>query len=649
MTSMTSETPEFPESFAAVLQRLSLALEELRRLRAADGTGLSASEQALTSWILQVQLGAQGLKAGGRPTLARVLEGCAAAGERLQAVPALQGQEALEAIERALAAVLQHAEHPLADAVGQAVELFPLHRAVQHLAGADRVHPADLWPGCTEWRELPADPFTPPRAVDAAAREALEAALLALMRKPRAEDFQRMSELCAGLGEGTLPPQASVWRLASAVYEAQSEGRLAPDVYLKRLGPRLLAMTRQTSPGVTPADRSVLEPAAPAPGTGQLSEPVRTLAHELLFFCHRALAADASDGSPAGPRLARFIAAYGPADTQRVGMGAEPALRGPEAVEACPAPEAPETAKAPEAPPALEPPALELAVLEAVSPELVSPEPAASAAQRSLADAVPGLPSAADLDFSSWSMAANADVAAVPDDEVKVIGTLRLEIPAFNAFLNDADEASRRLTTVLAEWALEPAEPVPDEAVALAAALARGAAQVGHVALAALADALVHTLQAMVASASASSAEAQRRGDPTHSQSLALTTGEATDRLLMAAEEIRRVLHQFAAGFLTEPAPRVLQRLVEITHVTPQSIGPNDLRYLQEAARLQAGVTRALDRLAAFRPSLVAASVDPAESDRDFDAVWTAAVADLKASQQLLESLHVKGEPSSDR
>ena len=32
-----------------------------------------------------------------------------------------------------------------------------------------------------------------------------------------------------------------------------------------------------------------------------------------------------------------------------------------------------------------------------------------------------------------------------PEDEIKVIGALRLEIPIFNAFLNDADEASRSL------------------------------------------------------------------------------------------------------------------------------------------------------------------------------------------------------------
>jgi hypothetical protein len=186
MMPMTPEAPDFPEPFAVVHQRLASSLNDLRRLRALDSGEAPESERSLTSWIEQVRQGAQGLKTCGQASLARLLEGCAAACERLQAVPALQGQDALEAIERALVAVLQQADHPRPDAVSLAVELFPLHRAVQHLAGADRVHPADLWPGCPEWCELAADPFTSPRAVDAGAREALEAALLALMRQPRA-------------------------------------------------------------------------------------------------------------------------------------------------------------------------------------------------------------------------------------------------------------------------------------------------------------------------------------------------------------------------------------------------------------------------------------------------------------------------------
>jgi hypothetical protein len=98
------------------------------------------------------------------------------------------------------------------------------------------------------------------------------------------------------------------------------------------------------------------------------------------------------------------------------------------------------------------------------------------------------------------------------------------------------------------------------------------------------------------------------------------------------------VLHQFAAGFLTEPAPRVLEGLAEISSVAPPPAGPVDLRYLQQIALLQERITQALDTLAICRPSTAAAVQDPVEADQAFDAALAAAVAGVRASQQLLAS-----------
>ena len=51
-------------------------------------------------------------------------------------------------------------------------------------------------------------------------------------------------------------------------------------------------------------------------------------------------------------------------------------------------------------------------------------------------------------------------------------GPLRIGIPLFNIFLNEADELSRRLATELAEWALELHRPVGESTVAHAHSLA---------------------------------------------------------------------------------------------------------------------------------------------------------------------------------
>ncbi|MER8341602.1 hypothetical protein ABS215_19490, partial [Acinetobacter baumannii] len=73
------------------------------------------------------------------------------------------------------------------------------------------------------------------------------------------------------------------------------------------------------------------------------------------------------------------------------------------------------------------------------------------------------------------------------DEQVKVVGPLRISIPLFNIYLNEADEQSRRLCTQLGEWALELHHPVGDDTIALAHSLAGNSATVGYTGLSQLA------------------------------------------------------------------------------------------------------------------------------------------------------------------
>ena len=129
------------------------------------------------------------------------------------------------------------------------------------------------------------------------------------------------------------------------------------------------------------------------------------------------------------------------------------------------------------------------------------------------------------------------------DDETKVIGSLRIPIPLFNIYLNEADELSRRLCTELAEWAMELAQPVGDSAVALAHSLAGSSATVGFADLSGLARTLEHAL----------------------ARSAAIGAGTPEEAALFtdSADEIRHLLHQFAAGFLKQPSDALLARLAD--------------------------------------------------------------------------------------
>ncbi len=133
--------------------------------------------------------------------------------------------------------------------------------------------------------------------------------------------------------------------------------------------------------------------------------------------------------------------------------------------------------------------------------------------------------------------------APAEDENVKIVGPLRIGIPLFNIYLNEADELSRRLTTELAEWAMELHRPIGETPIALAHSLAGSSATVGFNDLSHLARMLEH---------------AQMR-----SQAIGHGTPEEARLFVDAAEEVRRLLHQFAAGFLKEPSPELLARLAE--------------------------------------------------------------------------------------
>ncbi len=183
------------------------------------------------------------------------------------------------------------------------------------------------------------------------------------------------------------------------------------------------------------------------------------------------------------------------------------------------------------------------------------------------------------------------------DDPVKVIGDLRIPIPLFNIYLNEADEQSRRLDNALSEWMLEGAvRPVADEVVALAHSLAGNSATVGYADLSKLARLLEHALS-----------RAQTLG----------RVREADAALFhQAAEEIRQLLHQFAAGFLRAASPDLLARLDDYDHEASRLI---EARSLQPASDDPPNThPGGLDESPA-RPHLRLVSPEPAEpEEHDF-------------------------------
>ncbi len=138
------------------------------------------------------------------------------------------------------------------------------------------------------------------------------------------------------------------------------------------------------------------------------------------------------------------------------------------------------------------------------------------------------------------------DGDAAGDEQFKMVGDLRIGMPLFNIYLNEADEQSRRLSSALNEWAQEVRHPVSDEMIALSHSLAGNSGTVGYTDLSKLARLLEHALM--------------------RSQALGAGEVEAASLFVEAADEIRGLLHQFAAGILKSPDAELMARLEDYEH-----------------------------------------------------------------------------------
>ena len=160
---------------------------------------------------------------------------------------------------------------------------------------------------------------------------------------------------------------------------------------------------------------------------------------------------------------------------------------------------------------------------------------------------------------------------AEPDDGYRNIDGLRISTALYNVYLNEADDWSERLGEVLQQWLQEPGEAIPDDAIALAHSLAGSSGTVGFKALSELARLLEHALL--------------------HLQPQGYASALQIQQCLSASDEVRRLLHQFAAGFLKEALPAVEEALREIldTPIDASALGepadsePVDLAGLDEA------------------------------------------------------------------
>ena len=209
---------------------------------------------------------------------ALVLRAMESAVQKFVQRPELCTDDAAGALERASFALSEYLESVLAGKAVSSVALFPQYRDVQALTGAERVHPADLWPVERRFREPDVEVTAAPLAYGPAARARLDQAVLKIVKDADFDAAHDLRDISLGFVAAQADRQArAFWKICAGYFEAFGSGLFTSDVYAKRVASRVL-----------------MQYASLARGDAGIAD---RLVQDLLFFCSQAQPAE-SDKVP---------------------------------------------------------------------------------------------------------------------------------------------------------------------------------------------------------------------------------------------------------------------------------------------------------------------------------------------------------------
>ncbi|MDY0107480.1 MAG: Hpt domain-containing protein, partial [Giesbergeria sp.] len=258
---------ELRKSLDGAVKALRRFVHDADLARESDLASLDVAPLRIARQQLHQASGA--LEMVGMASPALVLRSMESAVQKFVQRPELCTDDAAGALERASFALSEYLESVLAGKAVSPVALFPQYRDIQALTGAERVHPADLWPVERRFREPDIEVTAPPLDYGPAARARLDQAVLKIVKDADFEAARDLRDVSLGFVAGQTDRQSrAFWKICAGFFEAFSRGLFTPDVYAKRVASRILMQYATLARGdVGIADR---------------------LVQDLLFFCSQA-------------------------------------------------------------------------------------------------------------------------------------------------------------------------------------------------------------------------------------------------------------------------------------------------------------------------------------------------------------------------
>ena len=252
------------DTAASALRRFVRVAE---KARGSDMVSVDTGQLRIARQQLHQAVGALEMVGLGAP--AQMLRAMESAAQKFVEQPQLCREPAATKVERAGFALTEYLEALLLGKPVSAVALFPQYRDVQEIAGADRIHPADLW--VIDWRWLDPDMPLPPEGLiyGPQVRGRLDQAVLKVVKTADGQAAHQLMGVSLGLAAGQNARQPRIfWKICAAYFEAVAKGLLPDELYVKRAASRILMQYATLAKGDTGvSDR---------------------LAQDLLFFCTQA-------------------------------------------------------------------------------------------------------------------------------------------------------------------------------------------------------------------------------------------------------------------------------------------------------------------------------------------------------------------------
>ncbi len=201
--------------------------------RGSDMASVDAGQLRIARQHLHQAVGA--LEMGGLGAPAHMLRAMESAAQKFVERPDLCSEASAAKIERAGFALTDYLEAVLLGKAVSAVALFPQYRDVQELAGADRIHPADLWAFDWRWVDPQVELTQEALPYDTAVRARMDQSVLKIVKAADPKAAHMLLNTSLGLAAAQTARQPRIfWKICAAYFEALSHGLLPPELYIKQ-------------------------------------------------------------------------------------------------------------------------------------------------------------------------------------------------------------------------------------------------------------------------------------------------------------------------------------------------------------------------------------------------------------------------------